>query len=161
MASLPDRDSESSAHVHLTRELINANLQLDRLLALTYGHAPPGIAALELVLPAMTAAVRHEWIALAGLPLSAAQIVELGNDVEGRLTESLSWDAAALEAAVAASARGARLAESHVHRLASLLVLGHFTPLSLPGVLAVMGRESTLTRLRLANRAFRAMQMVG
>jgi hypothetical protein len=152
--------ADPSAHVRQTREVLDMELQLDRLLALTEGHAPPGIPSLQLVLAAISAPTRPNWLALTSLPLTAAQVSASADRLETRLTRMASWDALALDAALSQAAEELAVASHHVQRLAAVFVLGDVTPLPVTAVLGVIGRERTVARLHTSSRMFHSMQMV-
>lgn len=149
-----------SVHVRLTREFIDAELQLDQLLALTHGIASAGGPALQLVLPAVAPVVRPNWLALTGLAVPARLVERVGERLERSLRET-PWAGRAIEDALESVALAFDVSVQDVNALVSVLVLGERTPLPVARLLAVMGQERTLARLRMATRDFKAMQMVG
>ncbi len=153
-------DDAGSAHVRRTREFIDAELRLDQLLALTHGIASAGSPALQLVLPAVAPVVRPNWLALTGLAVPARLVARVGERLERTLHET-PWAGRAIEDALEAVARAFDVSVHDISALASVLVLGDRTPLPVARLLAVMGQERTLARLRSATRDFKAMQMVG
>lgn len=152
---------DPSLHVRLTREFLDVDLQLDRLLELTHGHAPAGSAALQLVLPAVASSVQPKWALLAGAGMPGRPVNDMGAWIERALAGVSPWSQRAIDAALDAAAESFETSGTHVRSIVSVLVLGNVTPLPLGTVLEVLGQAKSLDRLRVTTRAFRAMQMVG
>ena len=140
---------------------MDAEFRLDRLLALTWGVAPPGGAALQMVLPALCEEVRPAWPLLGGAGLSPAIVGDLGDWLRRAVERAEPWSAQSLDAIFDAAAAAFGCSADAVRVLAGVFVLGAPTPLPLAGVLEVMGREGCAARLDRSTRAFKAMQMIG
>ncbi len=149
------------AHVRLTREFMDTELRLDRLLELTYGLAATGAAAVQLVLPALARYLPPNWSQLAGIGLAPRVVVSVGEDLESVLGQLEPWTGPAIDAAIDAMAMARQLDAASLRSVAALFVLGELSSLPIAPVLEVMGAERSLARLHASAASFKSMQMVG
>lgn len=152
---------DPSTHVQLTRAFLDAELRLDRLIALTHGRAAAGSAALQLVLPVVAKAPRTQWELLARPGASSMRVGDMGDWLGHALAGLQPWSPAGIDGLFDAAGRAFEVSEDEMRTLVSVLVLGEPTPLPLAEVLEVMGREKVLARLGASTQAFKSMQMVG
>jgi len=152
---------DPSMHVRLTREFMDEELRLDRLLELTHGLASAGSAALQLVLPAVAKTVQPNWGLLTGVGVSGMPVGDMGEWLARGLATLDAWTSPRIDAVFDAAAGAFGSSGTRIRSLVSVLVLGELTPLPVAAVLEVMGQERSLVRLRAATRAFKVMQMVG
>lgn len=152
---------DPSTHIQLTRAFLDAELRLDRLLALTHGRAAAGSAALQLVLPVVAKVPRTHWELLARPGSPPMPVGDMGDWLGGTLAALEPWAPGSIEGVFESACRAFEASRQEMHTLVSVLVLGEPTPLPLAEVLEVMGREKVLARLRASTQAFKSMQMVG
>jgi len=152
---------DSSMHVRRTKDYLESELGLDRLLALTHGLASPGSRAFELILPVFSGVSRTQWAQLGSLGLRTDRMVEMAVSAAIALERLPLWAAPEIEQALQTTAAAFETTDSVLRSLLTILVIGELTPLPIVGVIEVMQRERALARLRSATRLFQNMQMVG
>lgn len=158
---MPDVELTCKTHVQRTRHYLEAELRLDALLEITYGHAAPGRKALDLILPIIFHNAPKNWIQLIHIGLASKIVVELAECAVQALSQRNSWSASNLEQAFESIASDCELPTGKVEDVLGVLVLGQTTPLPIASVFEVVGRTECLARLFDATRAYKAMQMVG
>jgi hypothetical protein len=154
-------DTARRAHVSRTRRHLDADLQLDRLLALTYGHATPGNRALALVVRIIDPSLPPRWEELARTGLATDTVLTLADRLAEAFRTLPAWSAAALEGLLEALAPEAGTTPQALRQAVSVFVLRAITPLPVPEVLELIGRDECLRRLLEGRRSYQACQLVG
>lgn len=157
----PTEVALKSAHVARTRRHLEADLQLERLLELTYGHAAPGSKALALVMRIIDPSLPARWDQLARGGLSTDAVLRLADHAAETFRSLTHWSAAELDGLLDALALGARVPAQALRQAVSIFVLRSITPLPLSEVLELIGREECLRRLLEGRQFYKACQLVG
>jgi hypothetical protein len=149
-------------HVAACWRHLQERLPLDALLALTEGRVPPGLPAWQAVLPLLDETIGPAQLQLLGSSARSPDALKcvLYACLE-RLRTLATWSPQQIAGAIADAAAAESMDPALARGIATSAILRMRSPLPVNDVLAVMGRDWSLSRLQHALDALVSAQLVG
>ncbi|AKJ30059.1 hypothetical protein [Caldimonas brevitalea] len=155
--------NDEQRHAELTMRYATEQLGLAAMLRLTHGLARPGQEALDMVLPVLVdkgAWMKLHLLEIVGLsPNRTRALLEQTLEL---LSEPAPWSEEHLRAALQTLAQGVGArGETAVELLLRIVMLRGLSPLPVVPVMAILGRERSVQRLRAVLVSYVEGQLIG